>query len=113
MVGAAVGGVNGIARAANVVIVRLPVSWRSHGPQMSVSTIMDALRQVLFDIRSGKRQGKAVVNMSWGKRFNYERITVFALVTVAETISSILGVRNRAWPNKYIIRLFRSLIEAG
>lgn len=83
MVGAAAGGVNGIARAADIVVVRLPVSWHSYGPQFSVSTIMDALRQILFDIKSGDRHGKAVINMSWGMFFDCEGFDVCIIVTVA------------------------------
>ena len=67
MVSKAVGGLYGVARAANLVVVREPIFKENGKTTRRISHWIDAFNKILGDIVENKLEGKAVVNLSFSK----------------------------------------------
>ena len=68
MLSKAVGLNHGVAKQADVVIVKMILGALATSLSMSVSSIISALVLILDDIEQQGLQGKAVINCSWGKQ---------------------------------------------
>ena len=65
----AVGQEHGVAKAANVVIVKFPIKQAQEYSDWSWANLMDGLSKIIDDIKQQKDSlGKVVVNCSFGKR---------------------------------------------
>lgn len=61
----------GVAKNVNIVVVKMQAERPKDGNGKAIfaiygATYLDAIRSVIDDIKSNKRQGKAVINMSFG-----------------------------------------------
>ena len=64
----AVGANLGVAKNANLVAVKIPASKYTLQVTMHYSHIIDGLSKIIDHISGNGLQGKAVVNLSFGKR---------------------------------------------
>ena len=65
MLAKAVGPNYGVAKSANVVIVRFPVK-KDYKTSFTMGAALSGLYDILNDISVNEMSGKAVINLSWG-----------------------------------------------